>query len=220
MKEHPILFSTPMVNAILEGRKTQTRRVIKPQPHSDSYSISKVPYYIELENHWNKWSITDEHGETRLVNCPYGKPGDILWVRETFAPPTKTNCTEYKADWLGDELKAFFDKDHKWKPSIHMPKDAARIWLQIIDIRVERLQDISHESAIAEGIELLPNGNYQNYLKKIKIPSWPTAYHSFQSLWESIHSSESWNKNPWLWVVEFKVLSTTGKPSNLYKSNL
>jgi hypothetical protein len=182
MKEYPILFSTPMVQAILEGRKTQTRRVIQPQP--------KV-----INKHDFKWKnlcysgMTEIHGGTFRLQNPYGWPGDLLWVRETFQiiPP---NSIFYKADKENKVKKG-------WKPSIHMPKEAARIWLQIKDVRVERLQQISYADAKAEGVE------------------YP---HNFYDLWLKINGPLSWDANPWVWVVEFEVVSTTGKPE-MYSSH-
>lgn len=216
-KERPILFSTPMVEAILDGRKTQTRRTRGLE------EINKNPD----DWHFVGMCVTDS-GELKAtfqncedfvrIKCPYGKPGDRLWVRETwqktdFLHPSNENYGYvYKASENGKDWQENTE-EWKWKPSIHMPKAAARIWLEITDISVERLQDISKEDAITEGIEPVADG-YKNYMPKLSSTSqfcWPTAYHSFQSLWESINGAESWDLNPWLWVVKFKVLSTTGK---------
>ena len=191
-KERPILFSTPIVEAILDGRKTQTRRT--------------------------RGATFQNFEEFARIKCPYGKPGDRLWVRETwqitnFLHPSDENYGYiYKASENGKDWQENTE-EWKWKPSIHMPKAAARIWLEITETRLERLQDISEEDAIAEGIEPVADG-YKNYMPKLFSASqfcWPTAYHSFQSLWESINGSESWDLNPWLWVIKFKVLSTNGK---------
>lgn len=191
-KERPILFSTPMVEAILDGRKTQTRRA--------------------------RGATFQNFEEFARIKCPYGKPGDRLWVRETwqitnFLHPSDENYGYiYKASENGKDWQENTE-EWKWKPSIHMPKAAARIWLEITETRLEQLQDISKEDAIAEGIEPVADG-YKNYMPKLSSTSqfcWPTAYHSFKSLWESINGAESWDLNPWLWVVKFKVLSTTGK---------
>lgn len=188
MKEHPILFSTEMVKAILDGRKTQTRRIIKNAPGGmdlkDLYEHS--PLYMQSQ-------------------CPFGKPGDLLWVRETFA--VYLDAFLFKAD----EPHIF--KGLKYKPSIHMPKDYARIWLQVADIRVERLHEISEQDAIAEGIEPVNQAGvivWKRYDDYYQVSTNPVV--SFWSLWANIHSEESWNANPWVWVVSFKVLSTTGKP--------
>lgn len=237
--EKPILFSTPMVQAVLTGTKTQTRRVVKPQPHIDSNGdfcwkninfgqdskgpcvqsiASSIPYRVLGTN------------KTGIHN-PYGKVGDELWVRETFFP-TNHGYSLYKADFapvcgqmsLGkdDEGKHVMVKvsDYKWKPSIHMPREASRIQLRITDIRVERLQDISEEDAIAEGIKELQGGGYKDYLISTKNidagvdeSSSSPAKESFRSLWDSINGEPrkdgqdiSWKSNPWVWVVEFEVI--------------
>lgn len=186
--EKPILFSTPMIRAILDGRKSQTRRIVKPQPESVDHVNHKIIPYNGSAEFLMKNTI-----------CPYGKIGDVLWVRETFhlVPP---NMVFYKAD---PENKA----TGKWKPSIFMPKEACRIRLEITNISVERVQDISKDDAIAEGIELYEGeSNYKNYLhgdgrnygyvKEAKI--------SYMTLWESINGKDSWDINPWVWVIEFK----------------
>jgi hypothetical protein len=177
MKERPIIFQTKMVKAILEGRKTHTRRVVGKGRWHNRFIVSDSPV---------KYEIASTH------DCPYGKAGDLLWVRETWAPlgdyPKCNYSFMYKAD---TELSY-----SKWKLSIHMPKDAARIWLQVEDVRVERLHDITKDDAIAEGIR---DGD-------------PMPVIQFKNLWQSINGPESWEQNPFVWVIKFKVLSTTGKP--------
>jgi hypothetical protein len=197
--EKPILFSTPMVQAILEGRKTMTRRIVKPQP-----LLKPGDMLVDM------FDITE-------VKCPYGKVGDVLWVREKF---TTLNCLSKNKvshqtllGWVREHPNEnpyiyFADKDvehdlYMWKPSIHMPKTAARIWLDITNIRVDRVQDISEEDAIAEGIEGAEGKmGYKYYIDKTAATFHPNI--SFQSLWESINGEDSWNENPWVWVVEFK----------------
>lgn len=180
VKERPILFSTPMVKAILEGRKTVTRRVIKD------------PNIV--------WSIEG-----------YGKPGDHLWVRETFTPAADyTDCGLacengcvcpiwfYRADMADDN-------EIKWKPSIFMPRAACRLLLEIQSIQVERLQDITEDDAIREGIgffEIEGKRSWRNYLDGTRYFLNPVD--SFTSLWTSINGAESWNANPWVWRIEFK----------------
>lgn len=205
MKERSILFSTPMVRAILEGRKSQTRRIIKPQPES----IKKVPHYIELEDSWDKLSFTYPDGESELVNPKYDI-GDILWVRETWNEDWFTvdhtvkedHIYRYKADGYGE-------RKMKWKPSIFMPKEACRIKLLVEDVRVQRIQEISEEDCIAEGIENTgekvigyPFGVTFNYSNGIH--NYTTPKEAYQALWESINGTGSWDKNPWVWVIEFK----------------
>ncbi|WP_417200083.1 hypothetical protein [Bizionia sp.] len=214
MKYIPILFSTNMVQAILEGRKTQTRRVIKNFPNSDEAINLKDVY---------------EHSPEYFYEVsPYGKPGDILWVRETFRKVNHYGFDyefhQYKAGGTSAHCEVIdMDQllhDDKWKPSIHMPKAACRIFLKITDVRVERLQDISEQDAIAEGIEKLgASFGYRNYLNKAGLPvSWYSSYHSFQSLWENINGSDNWKSNPWVWVISFE---RTTKPEGLGRiSNL
>ena len=220
MKERPILFSTPMVKAILDGKKTQTRRVIKPQPEEHVIIPDKINGL--KWNGVNYGSITrDERGsiaETSLATiCPYGQPGDTLWVRETWnvcdvgydgyngafeagyplvtipaSKPEYGNMVYYKAD--GNE-------EPPWRPSIHMPRWASRITLQITNIKVERVQDITEKDAVAEGIEThlsgcwTPTGGYAD-----------NARLAFGALWDSINAKRgySWDDNPWVWVIEFE----------------
>lgn len=207
MKERPILFSAPMVRAILDGRKMQTRRIVKPQPtgsstwlpYSNGFDVSFYPNNVKAF-------------PARLV-CPYGTAGSRLWVREATAYAEADNGSEmlvYGADLavagvyqLGDGPKSLngFLEDKwiperngtlKFKPSIHMPRWASRITLEITGVRVERLWDISHADALAEGVEYDVS----------KDGGSPVA--CFTALWRSINGPESWNENPWVWVVEFK----------------
>jgi len=189
MREFPILFSTPMVQAILAGNKTQTRRIIRPQPDDSGL--------------WN--GTVDETGESKEFKCRFGKIGTILWVRETWNYDPHKNVTYiYKAQ--GE------NQSEKWKPSIFMPKEACRIRLEITDIRVERLQNISEEDAMAEGVGygFQMNAEYPDYehIKNgICILTQDTAEMSFASLWDSINFKRaSWKSNPWVWKIEFKKL--------------
>ena len=213
MKERPILFSGPMVRAIREGRKTQTRRVIKPQPpeqplpnchpnHSakhpspylDSYcSELKTPTNPRgMGDRWCWWQVDDRQC-LPTFRCPYGQPGDRLWVRETFR--SKQQCGE-TIDWTyRADCPALTEYLFPWKPSIFMPRQASRITLEIVGVRVERLQDISEEDAKAEGCEW-SQWSFPNSTKPGK-----SAY---RALWESINGPGSWDLNPWVWVVEFK----------------
>jgi hypothetical protein len=215
MKESPILFSTDMVKAILQGRKTQTRRILKIQPPENAQFIG---IRIDLGNqefgyYFNDGKTGNDQGFfpglfTNL-KCPYGQPGDLLWVRESFS--IYRDAFLFKAD----EPHIF--KGIKYKPSIHMPKEYARIWLQVTEVRVQRLQDITDEDAIAEGIEKHPNDktnvHFRNYHHKDFLMIIPK--YSFKTLWEKTTGFDSWDANPWVWVISYKVLSTTGKPSNL-----
>lgn len=205
MRELPMLYSTPMVQAIIAGRKTVTRRSISTQPDNEGYFEMKLKDGV-LEIDYNQGD------ENPRVKCPYGSKGDVLWVRETWAKvPASAYCQSngvlqmplddpsmvavFKAGWNRSSPL--------WKPSIHMPKITARIWLQITNIKVERLHGITEADAIAEGVE--PFG--------FRIKN--SAIRLFQQLWQSINGEESWNTNPWVWVISFKVLSTTGKPATI-----
>lgn len=199
MKERPILFSGPMVRAILAGKKTQTRRVAKPRFDGG------VPC-----EHWepslDRTAMCRHccHGSEGL-GCPYGEVGDRLWVKETFYDcrgDTVNKLAEYRADWK-DEDENWYDRGFKWKPSIFMPRKLSRITLEITGVRVERLQDISEADAMAEGIAEPIDGVYFNYLSNKPSPS---AVHSYWTLWESINLAGSWQQNPWVWVIEFKKL--------------
>jgi hypothetical protein len=176
MKERPILFSTEMVKAILEGRKTQTRRIVKKQPHGAG----------EWARQLASWLFPNVNPYIKL-KCPYGQPGDRLWVRETFLieHSCHKNFYEYRADY-SDTIAL----DVIWRPSIFMPREACRLMLEVTDVRVERLQDITEEDAIAEGT--------------VRIHRYKTMVWEYETLWESINGKGSWDKNPWVWVIEFK----------------
>lgn len=187
MKEHPILFSAPMVQAILDGRKTQTRRIIKPQPDVDE-KPQVVPWYAELEEHWNKWVIVTKEGETFFKLSPYGIPGDHLWVREAFVWTWNEKANKWDAFYKADGDYVYDDRGPaRWKPSIHMPRFISRITLEVTGIRVERLCDISTEDAKKEGVHSII---------------------SFKGLWCKIHGDGAWNLNPWVWVIEFKYIKS------------
>ncbi len=183
MKERPILFSGPMVRAIRDGRKTQTRRILKPQGAvlTDEKARSFGIRPPQTRNH-------------PVVPCPYGQPGDRLWVRETWAPHADmpTRAAIYRCDRGGD-YQDTTTPNFRWSPSIHMPRWASRITLEIVSVRVERLNDISAEDAELEGCNRFvdSSGSYD-------------ARVQFCELWESIHGHGSWDLNQWVWVVEFK----------------
>ena len=214
MKHIPILFSTEMVRAIDEGRKTVTRRM------KGLKKINENPDRHLIWNHKDHDFITFDYLETlkdEIVKKPF-REGDILWVREKFRELIDCRTgqlVEYDhyADMpenFGDKLKN--QRNVKWKPSIFMPKEACRTFLEVTGVRVEKLQSITSEDAIKEGIERLPGGNWKNYFSKVKmIENWENPYHSFKSLWEEINGSDSWDANPWVWVVDFK---KTDKPQN------
>ena len=190
MRERPILFNTEMVQAILEGRKTQTRRVIKPQP--DDYGLhnhTRFPMSI-CSDLIGFWGTVEETGEDIEFKCKYGITCDRLYVKETWRPKGHNFPTGHPYEYQATAEQDGVPVDEPWKPSIHMPKKAARIWLEITDIRVERVQDISGDGAVAEGIKSTPD----------------YAIDYFASLWDSINQKRGygWESNPWVWVVEFK----------------
>ena len=197
MSIKPILFNTEMVRAILDGRKSCTRRIVK----HDVEAILNSPYHKEHPE------VEDEQIISKLCIPPY-QPGDILYVRETFIQAA-ANIFWYKAD---DKL--WMSKDLLWKPSIHMPKKAARIWLKVTDVRVERLQEITEEQACMEGTDPWDEACYENngWHPTLSDPDSggdPNMIDGFHKLWNStIKKSDldyyGWSANPWVWVIEFE----------------
>lgn len=191
MKERPILFKGAMVRSVLDDSKTQTRRVAK---------LTEAGHLKELGGH-RRWHPADTKA---VAACPYGQPGDRLWVRETWL---KTNPwgDHHTYGYRASDATEF--PDAIWKPSIHMPRAACRITLEIVSVRIERLQDISEADALAEGC----SKNHNNYfwggphpvsgLKQVA-----SAEDAYRDLWKSINGAGSWDANPWVWVVEFRRL--------------
>lgn len=196
-KERPILFSGPMVRAILEGRKTQTRRIIKGK---GTWAVVDNP---DSERTWP--GAEDECGDWQDFQCPYGEIGDRLWIREAWAHIVVGNQIDYL--YRADHHKGLEkrDGDQKWKPSIHMPRVACRLMLEITGVRVERLNEISEQDAKSEGIEPVRN-IWKLYGERQPGTAEATGQprKSFMSLWESINGPASWAANPWVWVVKFK----------------
>ncbi|PYD15813.1 hypothetical protein [Pseudomonas syringae] len=210
-KERPILFSAPMVRAILSGQKTVTRRVTKVQPRSDA----DIGSYGKGQPFIRNPDVTKPNPE-----CPYGRPGDRLWVRETwycdhfevmrgpYLKPDDLDIGEALNDgalvYAADGLAPYEQEQPTWKPSIHMPRWVSRILLEITDVRVERLNDIAENQARAEGIT---DGGCNNCGNNepcgCECPA-PSAVDSFVHLWDSINGAGAWDVNPWVWVVEFK----------------
>lgn len=223
MKERPILMSGTMVRAILEGRKTITRRVVR------SRLIPVVEECFRVNGKWCNHTFDYELGEL----CPYGQPGDRLWVRETWKPhcegpisdefPLGT-CVKYRADgacvkpttWDNDQGAwcEAHEEDTKWHPSIFMPRWASRITLEITGMRVERVQDIKAEDALAEGSYLercpcLPKNRDRTPIEAAF--SQTECYihgEEFKHLWDSINAKRgfSWASNPWVWVLSFRLI--------------
>lgn len=216
INERPILFSTPMVRAILDGRKTQTRRIMKPQP---MFLTGRGKRVYKTEDYKKSWEDVPGTGEgSGYSDCPYGHPGDHLWVRETWR---KNNWpTGHQYEYRATAKEDGTPEDGPWRPSIFMPREASRITLGIISIKVERLNDISDEDAIAEGIDSFkpvpgdgdPTPRYRDYMAERKFLKGKTVQKypftspkdSFLSLWESINGTESLNANPWVWVINFR----------------
>lgn len=187
-KERPILFSGTMVQALLDGRKTQTRRVVRPQP---AHGVLLCPWVDTL------WAEQDAQGGCRCHFAPvrnlYGQPGDRLWVRETWHlwGPPEHQILEYRADCADAE-------NYTWRPSIFMPRRFSRITLEITDVRVERVRDISEADARAEGVTNADEGSNP-------IDGSHTIA-NFANLWEKINTKRDygWQANPWVWVIGFK----------------
>lgn len=191
----PILFNTEMVRAILEGRKSCTRRLVKPEPQG-YFEVNEEPLYIY-----------DTDGNQGKITSPY-QPGDILYVRETWKKAP--NGYFYYEDWQRDDIADVT----KWKPSIHMPKEAARIWLKVTDVRVERLQEITEEQACVEGTDPWDEACYENngWHPTFSDPDSggdPNMVDGFHKLWNStIKKSDldryGWDANPYVWVISFE----------------
>lgn len=206
--DRPILFNGPMVRAILEGRKTVTRRPVKAtKAHADGFMM------LDHGKGWRPYNAfgdfaSDHEGMEYPIACPYGKLGDRLWVRETcfindyreasVPEQERADCEiHYRADGIPD-----FEGEEeliRWRPSIHMPRWASRILLEVTDVRVERLQDITEEQALAEGIKKHSDGGY--HVEDGKHFS-DSPVESFACLWSSVGGD--WDANPWVWCVSFK----------------
>jgi hypothetical protein len=260
MKEIPILFSASMVQAILEGRKTMTRRIIEVPDlitapdrfrHIGDHSGRDFPRpAIKYDDRiWHEWQLTNSNEASWVERCRW-KKGDLLWVRENFrvnswVPDDGELTFRYEADgtispYIGfDDDKIFnryweqscsdladagnvISEDERYqdyeyqhlrlRPNIFLPKNAARIWLQVTGVRVERLQDISLADAKAEGVEMITGGAFPYKHYGNDSASCANAIASFESLWREINGDEAWDANPWVWAITFKTLSTTGKP--------
>jgi carboxypeptidase C (cathepsin A) len=229
--EKPILFSEKMIQAILDGRKTQTRRVIKPQPPDNGYKPSvliettcKKERKYEGKLHWIKMEneYTVEHSDNNYFTCPYGKPGDLLWVRENFTITNFTNddqsvLVQYDdehREWMGlnnDEWQKYIHWKNRTgrKSKLFMFRSLSRIQLQITDIRVERVQDISEQDALAEGC----SNDVKIYTIQEGIGKGTKDYYGmyaqerFRNLWDSINEERGfgWDENPWVWKISFEL---------------
>nr|DAY87941.1 MAG TPA: ASCH domain protein [Caudoviricetes sp.] len=197
MNVKQILFNTEMVRAILDGRKTCTRRVIKPQPYGKcTYPLGFVTDSTEKKEVGCFGFGVDECGGSIQYAKPSYQPGDILYVRETWK--NAPNGYYYYEDWQRNDIADVT----KWKPSIHMPKEAARIWLEVTNVRVERLQDITIENALKEGVD--------KYIRLNGELDENSIITSFIGIWNStVKKSDldfyGWDANPYVWVIEFEV---------------
>ncbi|EKN4803127.1 morphogenetic protein [Yersinia enterocolitica] len=200
MNEKPILFNAEMVNAILSGRKTQTRRIIKVQPQVTEQRLRELGAWQDGFNLSQQVNAAFQAGFID-VSCPLGKPGDQLWVRETWNKHGGLLTYRADHDWI-EEMRKATVCPAKWVPSIHMPRWASRINLLITGVRVERLRDISQEDAQAEGMEL--TGWRPTYSDPDSGGEYETPYDNFAELWTSIYGEESWQANPCVWVIEFE----------------
>ena len=215
MKERPIIFNAPMVRAILEGRKTQTRRVVKPQPNRGSELTRMQDGYAD--GFIRAVFAQDDEPNAYGIRCHYGERGDRLWCKETWCVgnpfdnispsnlPGLNDGTRWAVDYAANPKRVWHqDYQGKWRPSIHMPRWASRITLEITAVRVERLQDISEEDAEAEGVyEYIGEPQVECDGQVLHFPD-ASFVRGYLSVWESIHGPGSWAANPFVWVLEFK----------------
>lgn len=223
MTERGMIFNSEMVRAILDGRKTQTRRIMKVQPENSELGLRRV---VESKNgiddgkyFWSQSDATGLKSRSKPFACPFGTVGDRIWVREAFrvhSRATDVATLVYKAS----ERNSWTEQTHrvpvavcnkpatpeKWTPSLHMPRWTSRILLEITNVGVQRLQDISSGDAVREGICQLPASG--RYCLSPGDQYFGGASHSakevYSWLWSSIYGEESWKANPWVWVIEFK----------------
>lgn len=204
MNEKPILFNAEMVNAILSGRKTWTRRIMKVQPEPSKsrsgdywFPCNKMQSIVHVSDLLPGNPYMPDAHEFFSTCCPLGGIGDQLWVREAFAAGLCTESTlAYRATHKTEDLEEGWGETIKWTPSIHMPRWASRINLLITGVRVERLKDISDVDAAAEGCA------YGKGNGEIDLAVRPENH--FPTLWASIYGAESWQANPWVWVIDFE----------------
>lgn len=217
MKERGMIFNAEMVRAILDGRKTQTRRIMKKQPEPSKaregdfyFPCNKMQSMVHVSDFIPGNSMIPDAHEFFSKCCPFGEVGDRIWVRETWARYNinqDSHDMAYRATTPED-----WPEEGRWRPSIHMPRWASRITLEITGVRVERLQSISPNDASREGLIKLPaTGRYcLNQGDQYFGGASHDAREVFSWLWESIYGAESWQSNPWVWVIEFKRIEGGG----------
>lgn len=209
-KERPILFSAPMVRAILEGRKTQTRRIVKCLGgirRGDRWAGPANPSSGRLVyRDGGAWDDDQEFPRSKpIAVCPYGRVGDRLWVREAFLPWRNSSGMSHVAAFRADGYQ--LEPGEKWMPSIHMPRRFSRITLEITEVRVERLQEITEEDAVAESFGAIGDA----LIKSEEFGrTHPASVHSFAQTWNAINGPDSWKLNPFVWAITFRVLSSKG----------
>lgn len=232
VRERPILFSGPMVSAILDGRKTQTRRVVDWREDTTHPAFRSPASYFAYSGQardgrmqFTAYSASyvsvpgDDRGCAEIL-CHYGQPGDLLWVRETWRVGSRDrNTIWYRADdgvlVLPDSAENLSGKflGDRWRPSIHMPKWAARIWLRVTDVRVERLQEITEEDARAEGFTDTETVDHSTDGKPFgegftmgPMTEWTSAAGNFARLWDTLNAARGygWDTNPWVWRIAFE----------------
>ena len=216
MTERPIIFSAPMVRAILAGTKVQTRRVVKPQPPEILPAYAPKVYWPARDRHMThgdpdgaaylQFERPGDYDGAHVMRggfgfrCPYGQPGDRLWVREAWK--VDLNHKFYRAD---EQRPGELTSAMPWMHSIHMPRWASRITLEVTAVRVERLQDISEADALAEGVSpKWEPGCSGRLMEALGGFSFRPAASAYAELWEQINGPGSWDANPWVWVIEFK----------------
>lgn len=218
-----------MIQAILQGRKSQTRRLFKypgmpmeadfyPHHICQSGGGNWIAWYGDArpDQDWDTFTKTVYPGNTG-IRCRYGRPGERLWVRETWqhAACVESNLEGYVYAAEFNDLKEVREiGKFTWRPSIHMPRAACRLLLDVIDIKVERLHDITEADAIAEGIEVIGHNIHEQRIFKdysgesLRGNGWSSARRSYQSLWQSINGPQSWDTNPWVWIISFKTVTS------------
>ena len=203
MKETGLMFKAPLVRAILEGRKTQTRRIVKGAGHDNCIQVrqpgkTKAGVFSHVMD------------APKLGLCPMGQPCDRLYVREAHAHHPQFAQMAFRADGEEFEDADGFLWEPKWTPAIHMKKEDARIWLEITGVRVEHLQQITEADAKAEGVQPWPCDHPRRSCADIGCNG-PDYLAGFRHIWES--TGGDWAANPWVWVIDFKTISTTGRPA-------
>jgi hypothetical protein len=233
VRERPILFSAEMVRLILVGEKTQTRRVVRLPQWIEAGDRDEA--FAAIARHPAGVSMRGPCDGLKTYHCPFGAPGDRLWVRETWCQldrdgwaeqslpadhlsnrygTPRRNGVAYRAECDEESERCRVELGYQWRPSIHMPRWASRLTLEIITIGVERLQDICDADAIAEGAWF--DGTFwRGGVHPIKgtLQCWPSPKLAFKAIWRTINGEESWAQNPWVWAVSFTVVPQNGGAS-------